>query len=245
MPGIGTIVNIILVMVGSLFGLLLKKAIPERLKISLTQALALATMTIGLTGIITACCSVGEKGALKSDYIILMVLSLAVGTLIGELINIEKKLDDMGSFFQKKFSQDTSSTFAEGFITASLVFCVGSMAILGSLNDGILHDPTILVTKSLLDMIMAMVFASTLGIGVMFSIITIALYQGLITLCASFLAPLLTETVIAQMSFVGSILIMGIGFNFLYKPKLKLANMLPSMFIPLVYYLIGQITEVL
>ena len=244
MPGVGTIVNIVLVIVGSLLGLLLKKAIPERLKISLTQALALATMTIGLTGIITACCSAGEKGALKSDYIILMVLSLAIGTFIGELINIEKKLDDMGSFFQKKFSHD-SSTFAEGFITASLVFCVGSMAILGSLNDGILHDPTILVTKSLLDMIMAMVFASTLGIGVMFSVITIALYQGLITLCASFLAPLLTEAVIAQMSFVGSILIMGIGFNFLYKPKLKLANMLPSMFIPLIYYLIEQIMEVI
>ena len=150
----------------------------------------------------------------------------------------------MGNFFQRKFSHDSSSTFAEGFITASLVFCVGSMAILGSLNDGILRDPTILITKSLLDMIMAMVFASTLGIGVLFSIITVAVYQGIITLCASFLAPLLTEAVIAQMSFVGSILIMGIGFNFLYKPKLKLANMLPSMFIPLVYYLIEQIMEV-
>lgn len=236
MPGIGTIVNVILVAIGSLLGLLLKKAIPERLKTSLTQALALATITIGLTGIITACCKVSEKGSLSSDYIILMVISMAVGTFIGELINIEKRLDNIGIFFQKKFSSESSGSFAEGFITASLVFCVGSMAILGSLNDGILHDPTILITKSLLDMIMSVVFASTLGIGVMFSVITIIFYQGLITLCASLLAPVLTGTVIAQMSFVGSILIMGIGFNFLYQPKLKLANMLPSMFIPLMWY---------
>ena len=240
MAGIGTIINVILVMIGAFLGLLLKKAIPERLKTSLIQALALATMTIGLTGIITACCKVTKEGGLSSEYIILMVLSMAVGTLAGEMINIEKKLDNIGNFFQKKFS-NSSSTFAEGFITASLVFCVGSMAILGSLNDGILHDPTILITKSLLDMIMAMVFASTLGLGVMFSIVTIICYQGLITLCASFLAPLLTETVIAQMSLVGSILIMGIGFNFIYKPRLRLANMLPSMFVPLIWYIIQNL----
>ncbi|MBE7032980.1 MAG: DUF554 domain-containing protein [Ruminococcaceae bacterium] len=241
MPGIGTIINVVLVIVGSLLGLLLKKAIPERLKTSLVQALALATMTIGLTGIITASCKANESGTLSSDYIILMVVSMAVGTFIGELVNIEKRLDSMGNFFQRKFSSESSSTFAQGFITASLVFCVGSMAILGSLNDGILHDPTILITKSLLDMVMAMVFASTLGIGVMFSIITVAVYQGLITLCASFVAPYLTETIISQMSFIGSILIMGIGFNFLYEPKLKLGNMLPSMFIPLIWHAIENL----
>lgn len=242
MPGIGTIVNTVLVIIGSLVGLLLKKAIPERLKTSMVQALALATMTIGLTGVINASSTVIEGGKLSGNYTILMVLSMAVGTFIGELINIDKKLDNMGRFFQRKFAAENGgSSFAQGFVTASLVFCVGSMSILGSLNDGILHDPTILITKSLLDMIMSVVFASTLGIGVMFSIITIIVYQGLITLCASFLSPFLTETVIAQMSFVGSILIMGIGFNFLYEPKLKLANMLPAMFIPLVWYIIGGI----
>lgn len=245
MPGIGTIVNAILVIAGSLVGLLLKKAIPERLKTSLVHALALATMTIGLTGIITASCTLKEGGLLTSNYTIIMVVCMAAGTFIGELINIEKRLDNMGAFFQKKFSSDSNSTFAEGFVTASLVFCVGSMAILGSLNDGILHDPTILITKSLLDAVMSVVFASTLGIGVMFSATTVIVYQGLITLCASFISPFLTETVIAQMSFIGSILIMGIGLNFLYKPSLKLANMLPAMFLPLIYYifqnLIGRV----
>ena len=238
MPGTGTIVNVILVLIGSAVGLLLKKAIPERLKTSMVQALALATMTIGLTGIITAACTMKDDGTLTSNYIIMMVICMAVGTFIGELINIDKRLDNMGKFFEKKFASEENSTFAQGFVTASLVFCVGSMAILGSLNDGILRDPTILITKSLLDMIMSVVFASTLGIGVMFSVITVTLYQGLITLCASLLSPFLTGEVIAQMSFVGSILIMGIGLNFLYQPKLKLANMLPAMFLPLIWYII-------
>lgn len=238
MAGTGTVVNAVLVILGSLLGLILKKAIPERFKTSMIQALALATLTIGITGIINSSSTVAEGGRLSGNYVILMVISMAVGTFIGELINIDRHLENMGSFFQKMFSQDSGNTFAQGFVTASLVFCVGSMAILGSLNDGILHDPTILITKSLLDMIMSVVFASTLGIGVIFSVITIVIYQGAITLCASFLSPLLTETVIAQMSFVGSILIMGIGLNFLYKPKLRLANMLPSMFIPLIWYII-------
>lgn len=242
MPGTGTVINAVLVIMGSFAGLLLKKAIPERLKTSMVQALALATATIGITGIINASSTVTDGGTLSGNYTILMVLSMAIGTFIGELINIEKHLDNMGAYFQRKFSSESSSsTFAQGFVTASLVFCVGSMAILGSLNDGILHDPTILITKSLLDMIMSVVFASTLGVGVMFSAVTVIFYQGLITLCASFLSPLLTQTVIAQMSFVGSILIMGIGLNFLYSPKLKLANMLPSMFIPLVWYIIQNL----
>jgi len=246
MPGLGTAINAVLVIIGSLTGLLLKKAIPERLKTGMVQALALATMTIGLTGVVNASSTVTEGGTLSGNYTILMVLSMAIGTFIGEMVNIDKGLDSLGQFFQKKFSGgDEGSSFAQGFVTASLVFCVGSMAILGSLNDGILHDPTILITKSLLDMIMSVVFASTFGIGVMFSAVTVVVYQGLITLCASFLSPLLTEAVISQMSFVGSILIMGIGFNFLYKPSLRLANMLPSMFIPLVWYIIQYLAGVL
>jgi len=244
MPGVGTIVNAVLVIIGSMAGLLLKKAIPERFKESMVQALALATMTIGITGIINSSSAVTNGGTLSGRYTMLMVLSMAIGTFIGELINIDKKLNKMGDFFESKFSsQKEDSDFARGFVTASLVFCVGSMAILGSLNDGILRDPTILITKGILDMIMGAVFASTMGIGVLFSVFTIIVYQGLITVCASFLSPVLTEAVIAQMSFVGSILIMGIGFNFLYTPKLKLANMLPSMFVPLVWYIISILAK--
>lgn len=240
MHGTGTIVNIILVIIGSAIGLLMKKAIPERLKTSLVQALALATFSIGMMGVITAACSVEGK-LLSSNYTIVMVICMALGTFIGELINIEKRLDGMGEFFQKKLSSSSDSTFAQGFVSTSLIFCVGSMAILGSIKDGMEGDPTILITKALLDGTVSIVFASTMGLGVMFSAVTVGLYQGLITACASLLAPYLTPEVIAQMSFVGSILIMGIGLNFLYEPKIKLGNMLPAMFLPLIYFILHNI----
>lgn len=240
MHGTGTIVNIILVIIGSAIGLLMKKAIPERLKTSLVQALALATFSIGMMGVITAACSVDGK-LLSSNYTIVMVICMALGTFIGELINIEKRLDGMGEFFQKKLSSSPDSTFAQGFVSTSLIFCVGSMAILGSIKDGMEGDPTILITKALLDGTVSIVFASTMGLGVMFSAVTVGLYQGLITACASLLAPYLTPEVIAQMSFVGSILIMGIGLNFLYEPKIKLGNMLPAMFLPLIYFILHNI----
>ena len=239
MSGLGTIVNIILVIIGSLLGLLLKKAIPEKLKTSVTQALALATFSIGMTGVVTAACNASKDGTLASNYTIIMVLSLAIGTIIGEIIDIDKRLNTFGDKLQLKFRAQGS--FGEGFVTASLIFCVGSMAILGSLQDGIMHDPTILITKILLDGIMSIVLASTLGIGVIFSIFTVGIYQGLITLCAAAVSPFLTTEVISQMSFIGSILIMGIGINFVYSPKLKLSNMLPSMFIPLIYYIVKTI----
>ncbi len=240
MRGIGTIVNIILVIIGSAIGLLMKKAIPERLKTSLVQALALATFAIGMMGVITAACTVDGK-LLSSNYTIIMVICMALGTVIGELINIEKRLDGMGEFFQKKLSSSPDSTFAQGFVSTSLIFCVGSMAILGSIKDGMEGDPTILITKALLDGTVSIIFASTMGLGVMFSAVTVGLYQGLITACASLLAPYLTPEVIAQMSFVGSILIMGIGLNFLYEPKIKLGNMLPAMFLPLVYFILHNL----
>lgn len=236
MYGSGTIVNVILIIIGSFIGLLMKKAIPERLKNSLVQALALATFSIGIMGVITAAVSVDGK-LLSGNYTIIMVICMALGTFIGELINIEKRLDNLGESLQKRFSSSADSSFAQGFVSTSLIFCVGSMAILGSIKDGMEGDPTILITKGLLDGTVSIVFASTMGLGVMFSAVTVGIYQGLITVCASLLAPYLTQEVIAQMSFVGSILIMAIGLNFLYKPKIKLGNMLPAMFLPLIYYI--------
>ena len=241
MYGLGTITNIILIIVGSAIGLLMKKAIPERLKESLTEALALCTFSIGIMGVITAAVSVDGK-LLTSNYTIIMVICMALGTFAGELIDIEKRLDNLGEKMQKKFSS-SDSFFSQGFVSTSLIFCVGSMAILGSINDGLKADPTILITKGLLDGTVSIVFASTMGLGVMFSAISVGVYQGLITVCASLLAPYLTQEVIAQMSLVGSILIMAIGLNFLYKPKIRLGNMLPAMFLPLIYFIFQGIFE--
>lgn len=239
--GIGTIVNVIAVIAGSLLGLFCKTLINDRLREGVMSALGLAVLTIGLSGVVTNSIFVSDN-SLGSEFTLLMILSIAIGTFIGTLIDIEKRLDDLGMFFQKKFTKnEAGSTFAEGFVSASLLFCVGSMAIVGSLNDGISHDPNILYAKSILDGIMAVVFASTLGVGTMMSCLTLIVYQGGITLCASLVAPYLTDTVIAQMGLVGNILIMAIGFNFVYKPKFKVGNMLPSVFIPVIWYVIRTI----
>lgn len=239
MIGLGTAVNTGLVVLGSLLGIFLKKAIPERLKNTLVQALALSTVAIGLIGIVTAACT-AENGAISSRYTVVTVLSMAIGTFIGEMLNIEKRLDSLGNTLNKKFSA-LGANLADGFITASLIFCVGSMAIVGSLQDGINGDASILITKGLLDGVMSVVLSSTLGAGVILSAAAVLVYQGIITACAAVLAPFLTDTVIAQMSLTGGILIMGIGLNLIYPTKLRLANMLPSVFVPFVFYLIGRL----
>lgn len=240
--GIGTIVNVVTVVIGSLLGLSCKKLISDRLREGVMSSLGLAVFTIGISGVVTNSIKALDSGKLSSEFTLLMILSLAIGTLIGTLIDIEKRLDDIGQFLQRKLTKNQSgSTFAEAFVSASLLFCVGSMAIVGSLNDGISHDPNILYAKSILDGIMAVVFASTLGVGTLMSCLSLVIYQGGITLCASLVAPYLTDAVIAQMGLVGNILIMAIGLNFVYKPKFKVGNMLPAVFIPFIYYILKVI----
>lgn len=242
--GIGTIVNVAAVLLGSIVGLLFKKLINDKLREGVMSALGLAVFTIGLTGIITNSVFIKDvtKGTLTGEFTLLMILAIAIGTLLGTLIDIEQRLEDIGNFLQRKLTKEGSnSTFSQGFVSASLLFCVGSMAIVGSLNDGISHDPNILFAKSILDGIMAVVFASTLGVGTMMSGVSLILYQGGLTLCASLIEPYLTDAVVSQMGFIGNVLIMGIGLNFVYKPKFKVGNMLPAVFIPFIYYLIRAI----
>lgn len=239
--GIGTIVNVIAVAAGCSVGLLFKRLVTEKMQNALTSALALATFAVGLTGVMSNGVTIAD-GLLSSQYILLMIVSMVLGTAIGTAIDIEKRLDSLGEFCRKKLSRgNENSTFAQGFVTASLVFCVGSMSIMGALNDGISHDPNILFAKSALDGIISIVFASTLGAGTLLSIVTLIVYQGAITLCASLVAPYLTDEVIMQMSFIGNLLIMGIGLNFVYKPKFKVGNMLPAVFVPFVLYIIRSI----
>ncbi|NTV91635.1 MAG: DUF554 domain-containing protein, partial [Clostridiales bacterium] len=173
-------------------------------------------------------------------YIMTMILSLIIGGVIGEFINIEDKLDKMGKWFQKKFAKEGSG-FSEGFVTASLIFCVGAMAIVGSLEDGLTGNAGTLFAKSILDGIMSIVLASSFGIGVAFSAIPILVYQGGITLLAVWVKPWLTPEVISQMSLVGSALIFCIGVNMLEIKKMKVGNLLPAIFIPVIYYVIRSL----
>lgn len=222
---LGTIVNCLTIIAGSLVGILFRNGIPEKYNQTIMQAIGLAVILIGM------------KNALGCDDLLVIIISLAMGSLIGEVIGIENYLERMGNYLQTKFSK-TSSSFSTGFVTASLMYCVGSMAIVGSLESGLTGNHTTLFAKATLDGIVSIILSSSLGIGVLFSIVPVLLYQGSITLMAGLLKPLLIPAVISQMSATGGLLIMAIGLNMIREKKLRVGNMLPAIFIPLIYFLI-------
>lgn len=220
---IGTIINVIAVIVGSFIGLLFDKGIPEHLSSSLMKALGLCTAVIGI------------QGAIQGENALIMIGSIVIGVLIGELLNLDDKLNNVVRKLESRFVKiKGEKSLSEGFITASLVFCVGSMAIVGCLNAGLENDYSMLITKSMLDFTSSIIFASTLGIGVMGSAIAIFVYQGSLTLLASLVAPVLSQSAITEMTCVGSLLIIAIGLNLMGLTKIKVMNYLPAMFIPVI-----------
>jgi len=237
MIALGTIVNVAAITAGGTIGTLIKRGLPDRFKDITIQSIGLSVCMIGVSGTLQGMFKVVEGGSIDKQYTMIMIFSLIIGGLIGEMINIENKLDKLGNWFQSKFAKEGGS-FAQGFVTASLVFCVGAMAIVGSLEDGLLGNPSTLFAKSILDGVFSLVLASTMGIGVVFSAVPVLIYQGGITLLAGLIKPLMTDVVISQMSMVGSILILGIGINMLEIKKVKVGNLLPAMFIPVAYYVL-------
>ena len=226
MIGTGTLVNAAAVIAGCVVGCLIKGGIPERIEKIIFSAVGIAVIFIGILGVVD-----------NEGNTMLLVLSLVLGGIIGELIDFESKFEALGNKLKKKFIKDSSkssATFVEGFVSCSLIFCVGAMAIVGSLNDGLLHDPSLLFTKSILDGITSIVMAASLGIGVAFSAITVLVYQGLITVLAGILEPVLTDTLIQNMSFVGNAVICCLGINFLWPKKIKVANLFPAIFMPII-----------
>lgn len=219
---LGTLVNAAAVIVGTLAGLLLKKGIPDRLQDIIMKGLALCVLLIGISG------------ALKGQNTLIAILSMVIGAIIGELIDIDRRLNTLGQWIEKKFSKGgEEQTVAKAFVTSSLLFCVGAMAIVGSLQSGLTGDHEMIYTKSMLDGISSIIFASSLGYGVIFSVAAILVYQGGIVLLAQWVAPLLSEAVIAEMTCVGSLLIIGLGLNMLGITKLKVANYLPGLLLPI------------
>ncbi|MFA5576125.1 MAG: DUF554 domain-containing protein [Tissierellaceae bacterium] len=227
---LGTIVNVAAVIGGSIIGILLKKGIKEKYKDTVMDGIALAVLVIGI------------MGSIKSENLILVIASIVIGSVVGEIVGIEDKLDGLGNSLQMKFG-GRDSNFSKGFVTASLVFCVGAMAIVGALESGIQGNHETLFAKSVIDGFSSIIFASTLGIGVAFSSIAILIYQGGITLMANMVKDLLTPEVINEMSAIGSILIMAIGINILGLKKIKVGNMLPAIFIPILYYALANIVS--
>lgn len=212
----GTVVNAISIAVGAGIGSLLKKGIPENYKRTVIQGLALAVVVIGL------------QMAFKSKNILIVISSLVLGGLTGEYFKIEDRLASFGNRMESIFG-NLGGSFTKAFVTASLVYCVGAMAIVGSIQDGISGNPDTLYVKSLLDGVTSIVFSSTLGIGVAFSAIPVFIYQGSITLLAKYLQGVLTQPVITELIATGGILIMGIGIKLLEIKDIRVGNLLPAV----------------
>lgn len=225
---LGTIVNCIAIISGCFLGLIVKGRLSEKISKTIMAGLGLCVLYIGI------------DGALKGEETLLIIISIALGALIGEIIDIDKWLNNLGQYLESKIKKKNGQkvSIAEGFVSASLLFCVGAMAIVGSLESGLKGNHDTLFAKSLLDGITSIIFTSSLGIGVIFSSVTVLIYQGAITLGAGFLSSLLSGEVISNISAVGSILIIGLGLNMLGVTKIKIANLLPSVILPIILGLI-------
>ena len=212
----GTIVNTLAVLIGSSIGILVKQGIPKRYEQTAMNGVGL---TVGLIGL---------QMALKTQNIVILIISLVTGGILGEWLDIDQRINRFGSAVNKRFGK-RKENIGEGFITASLVFCVGAMAIVGAIQDGLNHDPSMLYAKAILDGISSIVFASSLGIGVAISSISIFIYQGGLTLLASLLGSFMNEKIIAEMTAVGGLLIIGLSLFMLQIKQIKVANLLPAL----------------
>jgi hypothetical protein len=227
---LGTFVNVLLVLAGGVAGLALKSRVPKRLQKTMMQGLGLSVLLIGI------------QGALKESDLLAIILCVVVGGLLGEWIDIEKKLESIGAHAERLLARgnDASGSFAKGFMTASLLFCVGAMSIVGPLESGLSGNHTTQIAKGIIDGVVAVFFAASLGPGVLLSAATILVYQGGITLSASVVAPLLSDAVITQMSAVGGLLVAGIGLIMIVDAKIRIGNLLPAIFVPVVYVPLSQ-----
>ena len=223
---IATVINAGLVLLGSVIGLLFKKYISDRLTTVVTQALSLCVLGIGISM------------AIKTEDTLCVIICMVLGTMLGELLNIEGKLDAAGEFLRRKLIRgEGNNRFTEGFVTATVLYCVGAMAITGSIEAGLNQNYSIIVSKGVIDGVTSISFAAAMGVGVAFSVIPLTIYQGAITLLAAVVGPYLSDPVILEMSAVGGTAIVGIALNMLNIPglKIKVANMLPAIFLPIAY----------
>lgn len=233
MIGLGTIINTGAVIAGGLLGMLLKKGIAHRFEKILMQALGLATIFIGVGGVLKYMLII-EDGGVSTRGTMLLIFSLVIGSIFGQLINIENLTEKLGIKLKAAVRVKNDNRFVEGFVNSSLIICVGAMAIVGAMQDGISGDSSTLLAKAALDFAIVAVIAATYGVGVVFSALPLFIYQGIITLIAALFGSVISQTLIGELSFVGSALIFCVGVNLVREKTFNVANMLPALLIPVI-----------
>lgn len=234
--GLGTIINTAAVVAGGLIGLCLKNGMKQKMQDSLMQACGVATIFIGASGALSKM-FVMNDGVIETKGTMLLIFSLVIGTLIGELIDIEKWMDTLGERIKTAVKAQNDNHFVDGFVNVSLIICVGAMAIVGSIQDGISGDYSMLAAKAVLDFVIVLIFSSTHGLGAVFSGAAIFVYQGAITLAAAIGGSFVSDAIINDLSFVGSVLIFCVGVNVALGKKFKVGNMLPALIVVCLYHI--------
>lgn len=236
----GTLINAVLILLGGTIGLVFKKAVSKEMEYSIHKATGVAVLIIGICGALSAMLKTGADGAISSSGELILVVSLALGTFVGELLKLEERLNKGCKWIESKFKM---TNFSTGFITATMIYCIGAMAIVGAINDGLLGDSSTLITKGIIDGITSVVLAASLGYGVLFSAIPILLYQGGMTLLAGLLDGVLAGELLGNICMVGYALVMCIGINFLTNSdkQIKTVNMLPALLVPVGYAVLKNI----
>jgi len=231
MFGLGTIVNVFAILGGGAIGLLLRGGMNPRYQDAIVRIMGLSTIFLGASGTLEHMLFVegDHLVGLPIKETLIMIVSMALGTFVGEVLDFDGKLEDFGAWLKKKATRGDDSRFIEGFVTASLTVCIGAMAIVGSIQDGLSGNPATLFTKSILDFIILIIYASTYGKGALFSAIPVAILQGSVTLCAGLLSPFFSPVVIANLSFLGNMMIFCVGCNLAFQAKFRVANMLPAL----------------
>ena len=238
MIGLGTIANVSAIIAGGCVGLLFRGGLKEHYQKAILRALGLCTIFIGISGALPGLLTAegGRLAGVPVQETLGMVLAFALGTPVGEFLDFDGRIERLGAWLKEKASRGgQDNTFVQGFVTASLTVCIGAMAVVGAIQDGLSGDPSTLFTKSILDCILIMVLASTYGKGAIFSALPVGVFQGAVTLCAGFLAPVFSQSVIDSLSFLGSMMIFCVGCNLAFDSRFRVANMLPALVIGAVY----------
>lgn len=234
MAGFGTLLNMAGIAVGGLGGLLFGKKMDKRYQEILMSANGICVLFLGIAGTMEKMLTV-EGRKLASSGTMMVIASFAVGSILGEWMNIEQKMEDFGEWLKRKTGSEGDAGFVDGFVTASLTVCIGAMAVVGSIQDGIYGDYSTLAAKAVLDLIIILVMTASMGKGCVFSAIPVGLFQGSVTMLARLVEPFLTEEALWNLSLTGSILIFCVGLNLVWGKRIRVANMLPTIFVSVVY----------
>ena len=238
MPGLGTIVNVLGVIAGGLVGLLAGGRLGERMRETLMVAMGVLVIYIAIAGSLQQMLVIGPDGAISTQGTMMAIASLGFGAVVGELADLDGKVERFGQWLRDRTGNSGDARFVDAFVTASLTVCVGAMAVVGAIQDALLADPSVLYAKMALDLVIVMVMTASMGKGCIFSALSIGLFQGSIELLSGLLRPVMTEAALSNLSLVGNMLVFCVGVNLLFDRKIRVANLLPSLVIAVVWALV-------